>query len=77
MGVMSNASLDGLFLPSIPSIPFVSSILPYNSVRSTPYFLPHHAQPDAKAHGEVVDVFAEVVTGLEAVVVARLRGFAR
>ena len=70
MGVMGNASLDGLFLPSISSIPFVPSIL-------SRALLPHNAQPDAEAHGEVVDVFAEEVPGLEAVVVARLRGFAR
>ncbi len=38
---------------------------------------PHNAQPDAKAHGEVVDVFAEEVPGLEAVVVACLGSLAR
>ena len=38
--------------------------------------LPHHAQPDAKAHGKVVELFAEEVPGLEAVVVACLGGLA-
>ena len=70
MRVMGNALLDGLFLPSIPSIssiPFVPSIL-------SRALLPHNAQPDAEAHGEVVDVFAEEVPRLEAVVVACLGG---
>lgn len=43
---MRSLRLMGNFpsIPSISFIPFVSSILPYNSVRSTPYF--YHTTPN-------------------------------